>query len=293
MKLQIKRFKKLLATAATATTIQSIGIVTEPNASYASAIQIAKCPASGSISEATFKATINGSSAATAGCFTPATSYEINIYEVGLCTQNPTASGAFSRSTCTTIFLNQSGTGYLNIANGAVDLSNGYVSSSDSTSRSYSYVVLNPTIKTSGSYSTSTSTYHSGVSNYMGFSDGRAGVESKLTGSASTFSYTVSSGNGRTACYGGASLGSYDVSYVFLDAADSVPSLVGGACNGVTKVVLSMPTSAPLTAASRLNLRFNVSEYALIVQSYDSVNFPDKAVPAFALGFPLIDIRSQ
>ena len=293
MKPQIKLFKNLLATAATATAIQSIGIVAEPSASYASAIQIAKCAASGSISEATFKATINGSSAATAGCFAPATSYEINIYEVGLCTQNPTSGGAFSRSSCATIYSNQSGSGYLNIANGTVDLSNGYISSSDSTSRSYAYVILNPTIRTSGSYSTNTATYHSGESNYMGFSDGRAGVVSKLTGPASTFSYTVSSGNGRTACYGGASLSSYDVSYVFLDAADSVPALAGGACNGVTKVVLSMPTSAPLTAASRLNLRFNVSEYALIVQSHDNVNFPTKAVPAFALGFPLIDIRSQ
>lgn len=293
MKPQIKLLKNLLTTAAAATAIQSLSIIADPVASHASTIQIGKCPTSGSISEATFKATINGSSAATAGCYAPAASYEINIYEVGLCTQNPTSGGSFSRSGCVAIYSNQSGSGYLNIASSTIDLSNGYVASSDSTSRSYAYVILNPTIKTSGSYSTSTATYYSGDSNYMGWSDGRAGAVSKLTGPGSTFSYTVSSGDGRTACYGGASLNSYDISYAFLNGAESVPAVAGGACNGVTKVALSMPTSAPLTAASRLNLRFNVSEYALIVQSYNSFDFPAKAVPGFALGFPLIDIRSQ
>jgi len=297
MKLQTKSLKKLLATVATAITIQSIGIVTVPSASYASTIQIAKCPASGSISEDTFKATIDGSSEAVAGCYTPAASYEINIYEVGICTQSPISNGAFSRSTCATIFLNQSGTGYINIANSSVDLSNGYLPSNDSTSRSYAYVIINPTIKTSGSYSTTTRTYYSGDTNYLGFSSGAAGVESKLVGPASTFSFTAGVGYDIDPgiilqCYGGASLASYNVSYALLNAADSVPAVAGGICNGATKIVISMNTSTPVTAASILNLRFNVSEYALIVQSHD-IDFPNKAVPAFTLGIPLIDIISQ
>jgi hypothetical protein len=266
--------------------------VTIPNQAKANAIAIGKCPTSGSLSEATYKATINGSSAAVAGCYAPATSYQILIYEVGLCSSSPITGGTFSKATCTTIYSNPSASSYTDIAGTTVDLSSGYIASTDTSTKSHAYVIVNPIIKTAGSYSTTSTSYYSGTSNYMGFSDGRAGVESKTTGPASLFSYNVTSGDSRTACYGGATLSSYDVSYAFLTGSDSVPAVSGGTCSA-SRVALSMPTASAVSPSNRLNLRFNVTEYALVVQSYNSVDFPSKAVPGFALGFPLIDIRAQ
>jgi hypothetical protein len=289
-----KRFRLLSAiTALTALPTIQVGIeALLLSRANANTIAITKCPSSGSLSEGTFKATINGSSAAVAGCYAPATSYQILLYEVGICSSSPISGGAFSKASCTIIYSNPSASSYTDIAGTSVDLSSGYIPSADTSTKSYAYVIMNPTIKTAGSYSTTTNSYFSSTTNYMGFSDGRAGVESKSTGPASIFSFNVSSGNGYSACYGGASLNSYDLSFAFLNSSDTVPPVSGGTCSA-SKVALSMPTNTPIPPSSRLNLRFNVSEYALIVQSYDAVNFPAKAVPAFALGFPLIDIRPQ
>jgi hypothetical protein len=289
------KHSKLLSALTACTVLSTVQIAIEaiiPSRAKANPIDIGKCPSSGSLSEATFQATINGSSAAVAGCYAPATSYQILLYEVGVCSTSPISGGVFSKSSCTVVYSNPSASSYIDIAGATVDLSSGYVPSTDTSQKTYAYVIMNPTIKTAGSYSTTTNSYFTSTTNYMGFSDGSAGVESKNTGPASIFSFNVSSGSGYIACYGGASLNSYDVSFAFLNSSEVVPSVSGGTCSA-TKVALSMPTATPISPSSRLNVRFNVSEYALIVQPYDAVNFPAKAVPAFALGFPLIDVRTQ
>jgi len=291
MKLHSKLAKTIISTT-TSMTVAITGSLIAGRPSVAQQIRTVKCPTSGSLTENEYKTRFDGSLPTTIGCFAPATAYHIDIYEVGLCTQSPILNGAADRTNCITIFSKPTGTGYLNIANTTLDLSDGYIPSDDAIGRSHVYIVLNPTIRVSGTYATTTNTYYIGENNYLGFADGAAGVESKTTAPSSTLSYTTSSGNTKTTCSNTVTLTTYAVSYIFLTAANSAVQLAGGACPGATKLMLSMPTSATVTARSKLNIRFNVSEYALVANQHD-VNIPNKAIPAFSLGIPLVDVIGQ
>jgi len=260
-----------------------------PIPTQAREIPISRCPTSGTLSEATFKSTIDGSSAAKAACYTAATSYQILLYEVGLCSSNP-ISGGFSRSTCTVIYSNPTPSSYLEIAGTTKDLSSGYTNPTDTSKKDYAYMIVGETLKGNGSYSTTTRSYYPGTGLYFPDVPG-AGFASTETAPGSTMSYSIATSTQST-CTDSVTLGSYSISYANLTNTDTLSTLSGSRCTGTTKVAISTSLATPLASTDKVHVKFDVTSYGIMVQSHNT-SIPDKAVPGFLMGIPLVVITPQ
>ena len=267
--------------------IQAMSIALKPLPIKAAGIVIGKCPTSGSVSDATFKATVDGSTNAKAACYFAASSYQISIYEIGLCASNPISSSGLTTTNCKVIYSNPGTSEYTEIANTTVDLSAHYISSSDSTKYSYAYALINPTLKAYGTYSTTNNTYYPGTGNYTaGASCTTCGVNTTTSSPGSTISYDVASGVS-TSCYDTSlAYDSYTLSYAFVDSSKNVASLSGSTCTGYTQIAISSVLPTQLSASDAIGWQINVSSFGMIAQSFNS-GYSTRATPGMMIGIPL------
>ena len=138
------------------------------------------CPASG---------TESSLGAYTSGCSGTPSYYGIRIFEMGLCTSDPLATGNFDPSSCTKTYENPTA-GVTNLAgNAVVDLTGGTsLPRIANGSYSYPYIRLSNEFLLQGSYTVGGTTYHS-----TSPSNGYGGVWAKTTGSAETYTDVVRS----------------------------------------------------------------------------------------------------
>ena len=192
--------------------------------------------------------------------------YEITIYEMGLCTADPLASGTFVRTTCTATFTSSGTT--TDLAGGAsVSLGSSGSRPADG-SYSHAYIVMGNTFGLSGEYELSGGTYRSD-------STGNA----ILNGTLDNFTETLNNFDPQVACTPSAW---ENVGGGRLDAVIADTTLVtASSCTGVSRIVGSFAPSSPIvidSAATGLKVTFSVTDNGMTVMDLRGV------VDAFASG---------
>ena len=179
--------------------------------------------------------------------------YEITIYEMGLCTADPLASGTFVRTTCTATFTSSGTT--TDLAGGAsVSLGSSGSRPADG-SYSHAYIVIGDTFGLSGEYALSGGTYRSD-------STGNA----ILNGALTNFTETLNNFDPQVACTPSAW---ENVGGGRLDAVIADTTLVtASSCTGVSRIVGSFAPSSPIvidSAATGLKVTFSVTNNGMTV----------------------------
>ena len=201
------------------------------------------CPASGTVANLS----------ATGSCRGTPNRYEITIYEMGLCTADPLASGTFVRTTCTATFTSSGTT--TDLAGGAsVSLGSSGSRPADG-SYSHAYIVIGNTFGLSGEYALSGGTYRSD-------STGNA----ILNGTLDNFTETLNNFDPQVACTPSAW---ENVGGGRLDAVIADTTLVtASSCTGVSRIVGSFAPSSPIvidSAATGLKVTFSVTNNGMTV----------------------------
>lgn len=199
------------------------------------------CPASGS----------NVALPADDSCATTPSRYEIVIYEMGLCTSNPTASNSFDRSTCTSTLIS-SGGNTTDLAPGStVDLGNSGGSLPEPGNYSYAYIIMANTFGLNVSYTASDS------NTYASDSSGQAvagGTPTNFTETLENFDEAPNCEPTASASVTGGTLRAM-LADGSLSRADS--------CTGVTRLIGTFEPSSPIaitSSTSGLNVSFTVTD---------------------------------
>ena len=205
------------------------------------------CPASGTVANLL----------ATGACKGTPSRYEIIIYEMGLCTADPLASGTFVRTTCTATFTSSGTT--TDLAGGAsVSLGSSGSRPADG-SYSHAYIVIGNTFGLSGEYELSAGPL---AGTYRSNSNGTAVKNGALT----NFTETLDSFDDPPTCdpeasdtVGGGQLTAFVADTTLVTASS---------CTGVSRIVASFAPSSSIvidSAATGLKVTFSVTDNGMTV----------------------------
>ena len=205
------------------------------------------CPASGTVANLS----------ATGSCRGTPNRYEITIYEMGLCTADPLASGTFVRTTCTATFTSSGTT--TDLAGGAsVSLGSSGSRPADG-SYSHAYIVMGNTFGLSGEYELSAGSL---AGTYRSNSIGTAVLNGPLT----NFTETLNNFDPGNTCD---PIVSDTVGGGTLTAAVADTTLVtASSCTGVSRIVASFAPSSSIvidSAATGLKVTFSVTDNGMTV----------------------------
>ena len=223
------------------------------------------CPASGTVANL----------AAIGSCRGTPNRYEITIYEMGLCTADPLASGTFVRTTCTATFTSSGTT--TDLAGGAsVSLGSSGSRPADG-SYSHAYIVMGNTFGLSGEYELSAGSL---AGTYRSNSIGTAVLNGPLT----NFTETLNNFDPGNTCD---PIVSDTVGGGTLTAAVADTTLVtASSCTGVSRIVASFAPSSSIvidSAATGLKVTFSVTDNGMTVMDDDGIN-KTGVVTAFTSG---------
>ena len=223
------------------------------------------CPASGTVA--------NLSTA----CRGTPNRYEITIYEMGLCTADPLASGTFVRTTCTATFTSSGTT--TDLAGGAsVSLGSSGSRPADG-SYSHAYIVMGNTFGLSGEYELSAGSL---AGTYRSDSNGTA----VLNGALTNFTETLDNFDHPNTCDPDASdtVGGGTLTAVVADTT----LVTASSCTGVSRIVASFAPSSSIvidSAATGLKVTFSVTDNGMTVMDDAGINNPRTGVvTAFTSG---------
>jgi len=200
------------------------------------------------------------------GCTTTPSRYEIVIYEMGLCTSNPTASSSFDRSTCTSTLISSGGVTTDLAPGSTVDLGSSGGSLPEPGNYSYAYIVMANTFGLNVSYAASDGT------TYASNSSGQA----IASGTPTNFTETLENFDGGGACEptASASVTGGNLRAMLADGSLSRAD----SCTGVTRLVGTFEPSSPIaitSSTSGLNVSFTVTDNgATITTNSDSPPIP-------------------
>lgn len=185
------------------------------------------------------------------GCATTPSRYEIVIYEMGLCTSNPTASSSFDRSTCTSTLISSGGVTTDLAPGSTVDLGSSGGSLPEPGNYSYAYIVMANTFGLNVSYAASNGT------TYASNSSGQA----IPSGTPTNFTETLVNFDGGGACEptASASVTGGNLRAMLADGSLSRAD----SCTGVTRLVGTFEPSSPIaitSSTSGLNVSFTVTD---------------------------------
>ena len=185
------------------------------------------------------------------GCATTPSRYEIVIYEMGLCTSNPTASSSFDRSTCTSTLISSGGVTTDLAPGSTVDLGSSGGSLPEPGNYSYAYIVMANTFGLNVSYAASNGT------TYASNSSGQA----IASGTPTNFTETLENFDGGGACEptASASVTGGNLRAMLADGSLSRAD----SCTGVTRLVGTFEPSSPIaitSSTSGLNVSFTVTD---------------------------------
>ena len=193
----------------------------------------------------------------TTACKGTPSRYEIIIYEMGLCTADPLASGTFVRTTCTATFTSSGTT--TDLAGGAsVSLGSSGSRPADG-SYSHAYIVMGNTFGLSGEYELSAGSL---AGTYRSDSNGRA----VLNGALTNFTETLDNFDHPNTCDPDASdtVGGGTLTAVVADTT----LVTASSCTGVSRIVASFAPSSSIvidSAATGLKVTFSVTDNGMTV----------------------------
>ena len=198
------------------------------------------------------------------GCATTPSRYEIVIYEMGLCTSNPTASSSFDRSTCTSTLISSGGVTTDLAPGSTVDLGSSGGSLPEPGNYSYAYIVMANTFGLNVSYAASNGT------TYASNSSGQA----IPSGTPTNFTETLENFDAAPACEPTASASVTGGNLRAMLADGSLGR--ADSCTGVTRLVGTFEPSSPIaitSSTSGLNVSFTVTDNGATITT-DSAAFP-------------------
>lgn len=246
--------KRILASFTTSVTLAATSLAIFPLKSGA---QISACPASGT------------QPSLSASCAGTPDRYEIVIYEMGLCTADPLASGSFNASTCTATLISSGTT--VDLAGGASFNLGGSGSGMRPTDGTYShaYIIISNAFGLRGSYALTAGSGFAGT--YASTSSGGAA----LGGTATNFTETLTNFGGGPACVATASenVGSGQLNAALADSSLTTAT----SCTGVTRIVGSFAPSSPLLitpSTTGIQVTFSVTNNGMTVMDNGSGSSP-------------------
>ena len=214
------------------------------------------------------------------GCATTPSRYEIVIYEMGLCTSNPTASSSFDRSTCTSTLISSGGVTTDLAPGSTVDLGSSGGSLPEPGNYSYAYIVMANTFGLNVSYTEKKGTI------YASNSSGKA----IPSGTPTNFTETLESFDGGGACEptASASVTGGNLRAMLADGSLSRAD----SCTGVTRLVGTFEPSSPIaitSSTSGLNVSFTVTDNGATITTNKDAMPTDFNSGPFSPSFTVIE----